>query len=171
MKRSFANGCHLLHLGTCTAAMPDDGSIRTFLRIRPSRDPSGLFVQDEDDSSRLKFEIPVELKAGVLVNNTQTRHDFKFTNILGPLATQEEVFNMIGRDAVINVLDGYNSTIFAYGQTGSGKTFTVTGGAERYVDRGIIPRGLSLLFGEFRKRSDTQYTCHVSYLELYNEQV
>jgi kinesin family member 6/9 len=128
--------------------MPDDGSIRTFLRIRPSRDPSGLFVQDEDDSSRLKFEIPVELKAGVLVNNTQTRHDFKFTNILGPLATQEEVFNMIGRDAVINVLDGYNSTIFAYGQTGSGKTFTVTGGAERYVDRGIIPRGLSLLFGE-----------------------
>lgn len=47
------------------------------------------------------------------------------------------------------VLEGYNGTIFAYGQTGSGKTFTVTGGAERYADRGIIPRVLSYLFENF----------------------
>ena len=32
----------------------------------------------------------------------------------------------------------------AYGQTGSGKP-TITGGAERYVDRGIIPRALSYI--------------------------
>ncbi|CAF5145532.1 unnamed protein product, partial [Rotaria socialis] len=38
------------------------------------------------------------------------------------------------------VIAGYNGTIFAYGQTGSGKTFTITGGPERYADRGIIPR-------------------------------
>ena len=44
---------------------------------------------------------------------------------------QEDVFIKIGKSAVFNVLDGYNSTVFAYGQTGSGKTFTVTGGAER----------------------------------------
>lgn len=46
---------------------------------------------------------------------------------------QDDVFIKIGKSAVFNVLDGYNSTVFAYGQTGSGKTFTVTGGAERYV--------------------------------------
>lgn len=46
---------------------------------------------------------------------------------------QEDVFTRIGKGAVLNVLDGYNSTVFAYGQTGSGKTFTVTGGAERCV--------------------------------------
>lgn len=45
-----------------------------------------------------------------------------------------------------SILDGYNGTIFAYGQTGSGKTFTITGGAERYSDRGIIPRTLSYLY-------------------------
>lgn len=45
---------------------------------------------------------------------------------------QEDVFAKIGKGAVSNVLNGYNSTVFAYGQTGSGKTFTVTGGAERY---------------------------------------
>ena len=36
-------------------------------------------------------------------------------------------------------------------QTGSGKTFTITGGAERYIDRGIIPRTLSYIFEYFEK--------------------
>ena len=43
--------------------------------------------------------------------------------------------------------------MFAYGQTGSGKTFTITGGAERYVDRGIIPRTLTYIFNEIAKRN------------------
>lgn len=50
-----------------------------------------------------------------------------------------------------SAIDGFNSTLFAYGQTGSGKTFTITGGAERYNDRGIIPRSLSFMFNEFKK--------------------
>ena len=45
--------------------------------------------------------------------------------------------------------DGFNGTIFAYGQTGSGKTFTITGGTEKYNDRGIIPRTISYIFSEF----------------------
>ncbi|XP_073485086.1 kinesin-like protein KIF6 [Aquarana catesbeiana] len=69
----------------------------------------------------------------------------------------------------MNVLTGYNGTIFAYGQTGSGKTFTITGGAERYGDRGIIPRTLSYIFEEFQKDSSKVYTLHISYLEIYNE--
>jgi len=97
------------------------------------------------------------------------------------------VFAKIGKGAVSNVLDGYNSTVFAYGQTGSGKTFTTlkTNTCRgrnaspswfcdpnyRYVDRGIIPRALSLMFAEFKERSDQQFTCHISYLEIYNEQV
>lgn len=76
-------------------------------------------------------------------------------------------------DSYASVLDGYNGTIFAYGQvrlfwpyiywsaqgtdsnphpqTGSGKTFTITGGAERYADRGIIPRSLQYIFKEIQK--------------------
>lgn len=52
---------------------------------------------------------------------------------------------------------------------GSGKTFTITGGPEKYEDRGIIPRTLSHIFNEFRKRSDYSYQMHVSYLEIYND--
>jgi kinesin family member 6/9 len=54
---------------------------------------------------------------------------------------------------------------------GSGKTFTLTGGQERYSDRGIIPRTLSMLFQEMRNGSDVQYSFYVSYMEIYNEQV
>lgn len=55
------------------------------------------------------------------------------------------------RGCVRSVLDGYNGTLFAYGQTGSGKTFTMTGGADSYAQRGIIPRSLSYIFSEFKK--------------------
>lgn len=58
-----------------------------------------------------------------------------------------------------SVLAGYNGTIFAYGQTGSGKTFTITGGAERYNDRGIIPRTLSYLFKHFSQVSTAALAC------------
>ena len=43
---------------------------------------------------------------------------------------------------------------YVYFQTGSGKTFTITGGAERYVDRGLIPRSLSYIFEYFEKVSE-----------------
>lgn len=51
-----------------------------------------------------------------------------------------QVFERVARPVVLGSMEGFNGTIFAYGQTGSGKTFTITGGPERYVDRGIIPR-------------------------------
>lgn len=61
-----------------------------------------------------------------------------------------------------SVLAGYNGTIFAYGQTGSGKTFTITGGAERYCDRGIIPRTLSYLYERFSEVSWVLSAFHVN---------
>jgi len=44
-------------------------------------------------------------------------------------------------------------------------TFTNT----QYVDRGIIPRAISMIFNEFKKRSDMKYQCYISYLEIYLE--
>jgi hypothetical protein len=57
-------------------------------------------------------------------------------------------------------MQGFNGTIFAYGQTGSGKTFTITGGAERYIDRGIIPRTIACVYSEVAKQAG--YTFQVS---------
>jgi hypothetical protein len=80
-----------------------------------------------------------------------------------------QVFQRVAQPLVLSTLQGFNSTIFAYGQTGSGKTFTITGGAARYVDRGIIPRTLSCIFKELAARTDTACRVSVSYLEIYNE--
>lgn len=124
--------------------------------------------KDEFDDNVIHFNIPVD-KSYLYVDNSKTNYNFKFDAVFPMNATQEEVFNKVGRPAVMNALEGYNSTVFAYGQTGSGKTFTITGGSERYVDRGIIPRSLSLMFAEFQTRADYQFTAHISYFQIYME--
>ncbi|KAG7401373.1 hypothetical protein PHYBOEH_001789 [Phytophthora boehmeriae] len=96
--------------------------------------------------------------------------DFQFSNIFDPSVSQDRVFDEVCLDIVHSALDGYNGTILAYGQTGSGKTYTITGG-EHYADRGIIPRVLSSIFEEFEKRPNMRYSCYISYLEIYNENV
>lgn len=50
-----------------------------------------------------------------------------------------------------------------------GKTFTITGGPERYADRGIIPRAISMLFNSLQNNSNISFSCYVSYFELYNQ--
>ncbi|KAM6085073.1 kinesin-like protein KIF6 isoform 5-T5 [Theristicus caerulescens] len=122
-------------------------TIRVYARVKPlgRRQQAGIYSVDDDEKSLSSLEIivPRDLADG-FVNNKRESY-------------------------VFNVLAGYNGTIFAYGQTGSGKTFTITGGAERYSDRGIIPRTLSYIFDQLQKDSSKVYTTHVSYLEIYNE--
>ena len=146
-----------------------DGNIQTFLRIRPSPKPSGFFLIDELDRDSLRFSLPDNYKSDY-INNSKLKHAFHFNGIIDMKANQEDVFKKVGVLAIQNALDGFNSTIFAYGQTGSGKTFTLTGGPERYADRGIIPRSISMIFNEVRTRTDCQFKVYVSYLEIYNEQ-
>jgi kinesin family protein 6/9 len=112
------------------------------------------------------FDVPRDDAAGY-VNNQREKYAFRFDGVLGPDAKQDEVFERCAARPVLGALDGLNGTVFAYGQTGSGKTFTVTGGAERYVDRGIIPRAVQRLYAEIAKRNDAQYSVHVSYVEVY----
>ena len=87
------------------------------------------------------------------------------------------MFNTVAKDVVDRTLDGYNGTfgrsarsrethalddhlgtILCYGQTGAGKTHTMTGFAESYQNRGIIPRSLQHLYQEISARSDFSYS-------------
>jgi kinesin family member 1 len=58
-------------------------------------------------------------------------------------ATQEIVYNKIGKEMLDHAFEGYNVCIFAYGQTGAGKSYSMMGGPD---DRGIIPRMCEELF-------------------------
>ncbi|KAM4835055.1 kinesin-like protein KIF6 isoform 1-T1 [Thomomys bottae] len=147
-------------------------TIQIFARVKPParKHQLGIYSIDEDEKLTPSLEIilPHDLADG-FVNNKRESYKFKFQRIFDQDAKQEIVFEHIAKPVAESVLAGYNSTIFAYGQTGSGKTFTITGGAERYSDRGIIPRTLSYIFEQLQKDSSKIYTTHISYLEIYNE--
>uniref|UniRef100_A0A1I8FZC9 Kinesin-like protein n=1 Tax=Macrostomum lignano TaxID=282301 RepID=A0A1I8FZC9_9PLAT len=121
-------------------------TIQIFCRLKPPSSKARLSNYDVDSDAegkpRISFVCPRELTDGS-VNNKKEQFKFRFERVFATDCRQEDVFEHVARPVINNVLSGYNGTIFAYGQTGSGKTFTVTGGAERYADRGIIPRTLS----------------------------
>uniref|UniRef100_A0A663ETL1 Kinesin-like protein n=1 Tax=Aquila chrysaetos chrysaetos TaxID=223781 RepID=A0A663ETL1_AQUCH len=147
-------------------------TIRVYARVKPlgRQQQAGIYSVDDNEKSLSSLEIivPRDLADG-FVNNKRESYKFKFQKIFDQEAKQDVVFDSIAKPVAECVLAGYNGTIFAYGQTGSGKTFTITGGAERYSDRGIIPRTLSYIFDQLQKDSSKVYTTHVSYLEIYNE--
>lgn len=102
--------------------------ITVYLRIKPTKQPSKYYEIDSggDDSHKLFWNIPPDAVPGSeFVNNTRTKFSFKFNRILPMDISQEQVFERVGKDVVINALNGFNSTILAYGQTGSGKTCDV----------------------------------------------
>lgn len=147
----------------------DNAGIQVYLRIRPSANSLTYFQRDEIDLKTILVRVP-KIEDSI-VNNSRTGYSFSFSGILDDKASQRDVFRTVGIPAIQNALAGYNSTIFAYGQTGSGKTFTVTGGPERYDDRGIIPRAIGHLFKTIKDdiKRDISYSCFISYLEIYNE--
>lgn len=107
-------------------------------------------------------------------------------------ASQETVFDCVGRGILDNAFQGYNACIFAYGQTGkihhvwlticayfinllfkfsgSGKSYTMMGTQE---SKGIIPRLCDQLFSAIANKStpELMYKVEVSYMEIYNEKV
>uniref|UniRef100_A0A3B3DAG2 Kinesin family member 6 n=1 Tax=Oryzias melastigma TaxID=30732 RepID=A0A3B3DAG2_ORYME len=145
-------------------------TIQIFGRMKPTKNPAGVYSLDNDElmGASLEFVLPKDLTDG-FVNNKRESYRFRFKKVFDQQAKQEDIFKNIAKPVADSVLAGFNGTIFAYGQTGSGKTFTITGGAEHYTDRGIIPRTLSYLFERFSQDSSTVYTTHISYLEIYNE--
>ena len=122
----------------------------------------------EDESNTVEVHV-VRKDSRDYVNNQKEDYKFNFNSILNMQARQEQVFDTVAKEVVDSVLEGYNGTIFAYGQTGSGKTFTITGGDAKYQDRGIIPRSISYIFSEMRKKTDLSIKLNVSYLEIYND--
>ncbi len=46
-----------------------EANIQTFLRIRPSKKPSGYFTVDDIDTHMLNFNLPDNFKSSDYVNN------------------------------------------------------------------------------------------------------
>eukprot|EP01083_Nonionella_stella_P217656 781280_1 len=156
-----------------------NAAIKVFARIRPTNNTSprrsrkgeqcqrDLYEVGEDVDS-LELYIPSEVESDTF-NNRCDHYRYKFKHVFEPEATQDSIYEKVGKPSVQRALEGYNSTVFAYGQTGSGKTYTITGGPEGYADRGLIPRALSHIFRGIQNCKTTIYTVRISYLEIYND--
>ena len=130
--------------------------------------------------------------------NTNLTKSYQFDKVFGPKSQQLEVYRSVVEPLIeqvgnqvrvlslsftfmLQVMMGYNCTVFAYGQTGTGKTFTMEGGEQRNdpgiswdsdPTSGIIPRSLAQIFDDLNAQSDTlEYSVRVSFLELYNEEI
>ena len=96
---------------------------------------------------------------------------FTFDYVFGENSAQRQVYEVTARDTVLDMLDGYNGTIFAYGQTGAGKTYTMTSNLDGAPEtRGIVPRACSQLFSHIEQdNTGTEFTIKCSFLEIYKE--
>ncbi|KAH9519223.1 Kinesin-like protein kif27 [Bulinus truncatus] len=102
-----------------------------------------------------------------------TDRAFTFDHVLFN-SSQQDVYNLCVEQLVQSIFDGYNSTVFAYGQTGSGKTYTIGGGDITSVteeEYGIIPRALTNMFKIMEMTENKAFTVHVSYIEIYMEEL
>ncbi|XP_061592379.1 kinesin-like protein KIF1B isoform X23 [Cololabis saira] len=88
-------------------------------------------------------------------------------------ASQNLVYNDIGKEMLAHAFEGYNVCIFAYGQTGAGKSYTMMGKQEEGQE-GIIPMLCEDLFekiNEETNKDELSYSVEVSYMEIYCERV
>jgi len=144
-------------------------SIKVYSRVRPTKKPTERISISEANISIITGN---ETSENPTKHSTapQLRHEFTFTRVFSTAASQEEVFETVGKEITVKFLDGYNGTIFAYGQTGSGKTYTMEGSARKFSERGLIPRVLSFVYGELERRSDNEeFIVHISYMEIYQD--
>uniref|UniRef100_A0A7S2SJP8 Kinesin motor domain-containing protein n=1 Tax=Mucochytrium quahogii TaxID=96639 RepID=A0A7S2SJP8_9STRA len=142
-------------------------------------------TQEEQKSAKQGFKFAVhsvnEATGQVVVTapNIGLR-DFQYNFVFNPHIPQEETYTRTGKKLVIDVLNGYNGTLFVYGQTGSGKTYTMFGPDDEAAcgnagkDDGLVPRICHDVFASLKHRRETQSidgTLSVSYIEIYGDQV
>lgn len=155
------------HFGTvdsgsraASATMINSGSIGVYARVRP------------EASRRPVADLSVLSPQNILVRNLE----FSLDHVFDVDATQETVYDVVGRQRVARVPEGFNVCIVAYGQTGSGKTHTMFGPDEVLADgraapaeqHGLALRAMAELFEATSAIAEPSVTC--SYVEVYNDQ-
>ncbi|XP_069899339.1 kinesin-like protein KIF7 isoform X1 [Dipodomys merriami] len=142
----------------------EEAPVRVALRVRPllpkellHGHQSCLHVEPEDGRVTLGRD----------------RH-FGFHVVLAEDAGQEAVYQACVQPLLEAFFEGFNATVFAYGQTGSGKTYTMGEASVASLqeeEQGIIPRAMAEAFKLIDENDLLDCLVHVSYLEVYKEQL
>ncbi|XP_039364885.1 kinesin-like protein KIF1B isoform X3 [Mauremys reevesii] len=128
-------------------------SVKVAVRVRP--------FNSRETSKESKCIIQMQGNSTSIINPKNPKEapksfsfDYSYWSHTSPedpcFASQNRVYNDIGKEMLLHAFEGYNVCIFAYGQTGAGKSYTMMGKQEE-SQAGIIPQ--------------------VSYMEIYCERV
>uniref|UniRef100_A0A8C3NXA4 Kinesin-like protein n=1 Tax=Cyanoderma ruficeps TaxID=181631 RepID=A0A8C3NXA4_9PASS len=79
----------------------------------------------------------------VVRNGEYRETQYSFKEVFGTLVAQKELFDVVAKPLVEDLIRGRNGLLFTYGVTGSGKTHTMTGSPG---DGGLLPRCLAMIF-------------------------
>ena len=164
----------------------NDNNIKVYVRCR-----SRTQREIDEKSSVVISTMGLNGNKVILNNNNTSTHSssssskktYTFDRVFGVESDQEVLFNSVANNYILEMLQGYNCTVFAYGQTGTGKTYTMSGDLNILGDlesqdkillgehAGIIPRVLVELFKQLTTEDNSEYSVKVSFLELYNEKL
>jgi hypothetical protein len=152
--------------------LPQDGevsrtsNVRVCVRVRPCPAEETCMIRCTEKGDSL--EVLKEGKSENYLKSQKTqRLGFAYDCVLGPAASQAEVYSETAEPMIAHVLTGKNATVFAYGATGSGKTHTVIGTPE---NPGILTHAIQDTFTAVAA-DPRPLTVHVSFMELYNEEL
>ncbi|EKX52236.1 hypothetical protein GUITHDRAFT_65383, partial [Guillardia theta CCMP2712] len=142
--------------------------VQVVVRVRPMNDKEqkGNTLPVVTASTEKK-EVTVIRGAG----NRQQRTTYNFDDVLTSFSTQQEVFDTTIAPNILDVLEGFECTMFAYGQTGTGKTHTMEGDLSSENNRGVIPRAAHAIFERLKTEQYVESSVSASYLEIYNEEL
>ncbi|XP_034294741.1 kinesin-like protein KIF1B isoform X12 [Pantherophis guttatus] len=150
-------------------------SVKVAVRVRPfnsretSKDSKCIIQMQGNSTSILNPKNPKEAPKSFSFDYSYWSH----TSSEDPcFASQNRVYNDIGKEMLLHAFEGYNVCIFAYGQTGAGKSYTMMGKQEEN-QAGIIPQLCEELFEKINDNSNEEmsYSVEVSYMEIYCERV
>ena len=107
-------------------------------------------------------------KIKIISSQKQKEIEFEFDFIFSEEITQKEIYEYTTEKLINKVMEGFNATVFAFGATGSGKTYTMVGNNQ---ESGIMIRSINDLFLKLNNEKNKDYSVHISYIEVYNEQL
>nr|XP_020637860.1 kinesin-like protein KIF1B isoform X8 [Pogona vitticeps] len=150
-------------------------SVKVAVRVRP--------FNSRETSKESKCIIQMQGNSTSIINPKNPKEppksfsfDYSYWSHTSPddpcFASQNRVYNDIGKEMLLHAFEGYNVCIFAYGQTGAGKSYTMMGKQEEN-QAGIIPQLCEELFEKINDNSNEEmsYSVEVSYMEIYCERV
>ncbi|KAI3671591.1 hypothetical protein L1987_87330 [Smallanthus sonchifolius] len=139
------------------------------VRVRPPVTSSEDFTSSNFNGSHWKVEDNrISLHRSLSGTPLPPALSYTFDHVFDNDCSNATVYDLLTKDIIHAVIQGFNGTAFAYGHTSSGKTFTMNGSDN---DPGVINRAVKDIFDKTNASTDREFLIRVSYMEIYNEEI